>query len=667
MVAPSIHDMPLITTLARDATPSSHHGYHLGVSVSKAASDKRQSLLVNVLLAGGVLTFLVCGLELASRLLENKRPARRVAQYIWDWQHMWGDDFYTVSSRAVGWPPTQEFNGMGLRDRSHPREKPQRVWRLVFLGDSVTMGDKIEAHEAYPQSLAARFEKQGRRIEVFNVALWGWSTRQERIAYERLIRPFQPDQVIVGVCLNDIPELQNNLSRPPSWIVFLFRHSAFVRWMTRAEQREIAGVEELFNEPESRRTRQGFERFFSEIRLLRDAVRSDGAQLALLLFPFRLQIEADAPPPVVQRRIVEFCRREAIPCLDLLPALRRFGPSAFVDYDHLSAAGARMVADEIAGSGWLPAHYSYHYDLRSLRDGSARSITTKDLRNALRTAADPALREAAAWALGRSTEQSDEVVKALTSALTVDLSSGVRAAAARALGKHANHAFSAKADLFLALHDESENVRHEAALALWRIDPHPVADTPRLIEALANDDEYVRGFAAWRLAEIGPAARDAVPVLVTMLERDQDIGGLATRALERIGSQAVQAVPTLIASLENDDLHTRANAARALGRIGSGEAISALVASLSDDEPLVRSEAARALGRIGVPAEPAIPKLAQRLSDPDEQVRAMAARALGFIPGASTAVPRLNAALRDESPRVAREARKALRRIHAAQ
>ena len=67
--------------------------------------------------------------------------------------------------------------------------------RLVFLGDSVTMGDKIEAREALPQTLAQRFERQGRRIEVFNVALWGWSTRQERIAYERLIRPFQPDQV----------------------------------------------------------------------------------------------------------------------------------------------------------------------------------------------------------------------------------------------------------------------------------------------------------------------------------------------------------------------------------------------------------------------------------------------------------------------------------------
>ena len=49
-----------------------------------------------------------------------------------------------------------------------------------------------------------------------NVGLWGWSTRQERLAYERIARRYRPDQVLLGVCLNDIPELQNNLARPPA-------------------------------------------------------------------------------------------------------------------------------------------------------------------------------------------------------------------------------------------------------------------------------------------------------------------------------------------------------------------------------------------------------------------------------------------------------------------
>jgi HEAT repeat protein len=637
------------------------------VADSETNSAKPQTLLANVLLSVLVLTLLLGALEIIGRLLEKERPSRRVAHYIWNWQRMWNGDFYTVSTRAVGWPPTQEFNRHGLRDRTHSREKPERVWRLAFLGDSVTMGDKIEAHEAYPQILAARFERQGRRIEVFNVALWGWSTRQERIAYENLIRPLRPDQVIVGVCLNDIPELQNNLSQPPSWISFLFRRSAFVRWLANAQRREIASVEELFQTPDSRGARQGFERFFSEIRLLRDAVRSDGAQFGLLVFPFRLQIEGAAPPPLVQRRIGDFCRRESIPCLDLLPALRRIGASAFVDYDHLSAVGTDHVADEIEKSGWLPSGYSYRVDVQGLEAGSVRPLTMENLKTALVTESDPALREAAAWSLGRTSDPDDDVVKALAERAISDTSRGVRATAASALGKLSRAARPAKAELFQALHDASEQVRHEAARALWRIDPDPASDTPRLIAALTSDDEYVRGFAAFRLSEIGPAARDAVPALVSMIERGRDAGELAARALERIGSQAKQAAPTLINSLHSEDLHTRASAARALGRIGSRASVDALILALSDNNSLVRSEAARALGRIGFSAEPAVPVLARRLTDSDEQMRAMSARALGFIPGATAAVPDLNAALHDESPRVAREARKALRRIHAAQ
>ena len=37
------------------------------------------------------------------------------------------------------------------------------------------------------------------------------------------------DAVIVAVCLNDIPELQNNLTRPPAWLSALHGRSALVR------------------------------------------------------------------------------------------------------------------------------------------------------------------------------------------------------------------------------------------------------------------------------------------------------------------------------------------------------------------------------------------------------------------------------------------------------
>ena len=90
-----------------------------------------------------------------------------------------------------------------------------------------------------------------------------------------------------------------------------------------------------------------------QLRALRDDVKRDGADFGILVFPFRLQVEAGAPPPRPQAKIQEFCAAEGVPCLDLLPALSRVGEAAFVDYDHFTPLGSELVADEILLSGLL--------------------------------------------------------------------------------------------------------------------------------------------------------------------------------------------------------------------------------------------------------------------------------------------------------------------------
>ena len=54
-----------------------------------------------------------------------------------------------------------------------------------------------------------------------------------------VVRAYRPHAVILAVCLNDIPELQNNLARPPEWLAGLFRRSALVRRVVNAKGREI--------------------------------------------------------------------------------------------------------------------------------------------------------------------------------------------------------------------------------------------------------------------------------------------------------------------------------------------------------------------------------------------------------------------------------------------
>ena len=76
---------------------------------------------------------------------------------------------------------------------------------MVCLGDSVTLGYPGPPGRGLPARARARIEARGPGVEVFNVALMAWSTPQERIAYERIARKYHPDQVILGICLNQSP------------------------------------------------------------------------------------------------------------------------------------------------------------------------------------------------------------------------------------------------------------------------------------------------------------------------------------------------------------------------------------------------------------------------------------------------------------------------------
>lgn len=115
---------------------------------------------------------------------------------------------------------------------------------------------------------------------------------------------------------------------------------------------------------------------------------------------------------------------------------------------------------------------------------------------------------------------------------------------------------------------------------------------------------------------VSPIKRDeAARVRIVRAFRDWGVRETAADSLGRIGDAAV---PALITALEDADRDVRAQAARALARMGpkAEAAIPALIEALDDDDKFVRQGAARALGQIGPLAEDAVPALMQALKDP---------------------------------------------------
>jgi HEAT repeat protein/lysophospholipase L1-like esterase len=629
-------------------------------------------------------------LEGVCRLFDHEGPARPVASYITVWDD---GEFYTVKSAATGWPPWEDYNHDGMRDREHALERRPGLRRVMVLGDSVTLGYGLRPEEAFPQVLQDLLDARGLSAEVFNVAFSGWSTRQERIAYERIGRKYRPDDVVVAVCLNDIPEIHNNLARPPRLLRDLYAHSALVRRLVGARRREIHDVEELLSAPDSPSVREAYDRFFGELRQLRAEVEADGGRLAVAVLPFRMQLEEVPRPgesaPAAQARIGAFCAAEKLPFLDLLPYLRAMGTGAFLDYDHLSASGARRVAEVLAESAALePARGSGGAGgpaapvetgggtalptaalIERLRDhdGSVRAAAARALGNAgaggasaipalaaALTDMDPRVRAAAAWALGGFGPAAAGARLRIAAALA-DRDAPVRAGAAHALGAIGAAARAEAAALVPRLADPSEAVRWRAEDALARIAPDPAATLPLLRPLLADPSGAGRAGAAAVTARMGPAGRAAVPELVAALADSRaEVRWKSAWALGEIGPEARAAVPSLIALVPDPDAGW--HAIDALGAIGAEAraAVPALRSALADPRGNVRWRAALALGQMGPVAGAAGPELRALMDDPADNVRLAAVRAIARTSvDASAAAPALARALaRDTDSRV---------------
>jgi HEAT repeat protein len=100
-----------------------------------------------------------------------------------------------------------------------------------------------------------------------------------------------------------------------------------------------------------------------------------------------------------------------------------------------------------------------------------------------------------------------------------------------------------------------------------------------------------------------------------------------------------QAIKALMLLLSHDDLNTRADAAAALGEIGTdaSESVPLLQSAIADkrdpDKFFLRLEATTALGKIGTAARIAKPDLLHSADDPNEdaEIRAAAVLSLGSI------------------------------------
>jgi len=188
-------------------------------------------------------------------------------------------------------------------------------------------------------------------------------------------------------------------------------------------------------------------------------------------------------------------------------------------------------------------------------------------------------------------------------------------------------------------------LHHQVILALGEMGPPARDAIPLLVREYQDATNPLRFEAAAVRVQIDGNFPEVAPVLAAGLE--QAGPELRAKLLPRIAQLAESyggAMMLLIKSLADSDVRIRLQASRSLAELGSkaGPALPALIGALDDPEPGIRLQALKTMGELGSNAAPAVPALIKVLGDPDKPFRFQALATLaGLGDKAVAALPAL--------------------------
>lgn len=281
--------------------------------------------------------------------------------------------------------PTR-INSLGLRGEEIPVGKPEGEFRVLFVGDSITVGLGLAEDDTFVRRteplLAGAFGE--RTVRTVNAGCSGYTTWQETDYLEKEGLALSPDLVVLNFCLNDLFDVFNTEGRqvrgtpriqeypPLNHVSGLARMAAYYYDRYRAKQNREHGLwtnENVFGTPPDEHI--GYETFFEETlpprvvkawaRILEDLSEFDrtckdaGVPWVLLSMPIRIKMPPDEGAYRIISKLRDWSVSKGVPHLDVTDAFvawtRRTDQSAaslFNDEVHPSPEGSRIIAEELA-------------------------------------------------------------------------------------------------------------------------------------------------------------------------------------------------------------------------------------------------------------------------------------------------------------------------------
>lgn len=118
----------------------------------------------------------------------------------------WVKSMETEANRATSeFDITYTINSLGLRDDANlTKEKPEGTQRVLFLGDSFTLGYTVDRKDLFVDLLESKFKEEGRNVQAINAGTEGYSTDQQLLWLREEGVDYDPDIVVLNFYQNDV-------------------------------------------------------------------------------------------------------------------------------------------------------------------------------------------------------------------------------------------------------------------------------------------------------------------------------------------------------------------------------------------------------------------------------------------------------------------------------
>lgn len=288
------------------------------------------------------------------------------------------------------------INSDGLRDREHSIQKPAATLRIAVLGDSLCEATEVQLEKTFWAILEDKLSRcaSGRKVEVINFGVAGYSTAQELLMLRTKVWKYQPDIVLLAFTGSDVIENFRPLSGQPLAPYFIHRNNQLVlddsfrglirhewlrgKWAGAAQHvrtlqlvrelfqcarhpRSMPANDKLYAEPADREWREAWSITEDLIRLVHRETVQHGAAFWIVTMSNDIQVHPEKSGAsdlfYPDRRIQRLGARENIPTIVLAEAMAAYaqregvflhGFTSTPGFGHWNENGHRVAGELIA-------------------------------------------------------------------------------------------------------------------------------------------------------------------------------------------------------------------------------------------------------------------------------------------------------------------------------